>query len=249
MIKNDIKITVSHLSRNAYIYIRQSTEHQVRENIESQERQYELFDLALQYQWKEESILIIDDDQGTSASTSGQRDGFARLAADVALGKAGIIFGLDVSRLARNNRDWYQLLDLCSLTNTLIGDLDGVYDPSCFNDRLLLGLKGTISEAEVHVLKSRMLEGLYHKSQKGALRVRLPVGYQHDEDGKIKKEVGLELHSGRNRIVRRIFESLGYKVVRLDRVVFAGITKKDTPRGKWRMLNESEVNMLKRLPK
>lgn len=187
MIRNDVKITVLHLSRNAYIYIRQSTEHQVRENIESQQRQYELFDLALQYQWKEESIIIIDDDQGTSASTSGQRDGFAKLAANVALGKAGIIFGLDVSRLARNNRDWYQLLDLCSLTNTLIGDFDGIYDPSSFNDRLLLGLKGTISEAEVHVLKGRMLEGLYHKAQKGELRFRLPVGYQHDEDGKIIK--------------------------------------------------------------
>jgi DNA invertase Pin-like site-specific DNA recombinase len=127
MIRNDVKITVLHLSRNAYIYIRQSTEHQVRENIESQQRQYELFDLALQYQWKEKSIIIIDDDQGTSASTSGQRDGFAKLAANVALGKVGIIFGLDVSRLARNNRDWYQLLDFCSLTNTLIGDFDGIH--------------------------------------------------------------------------------------------------------------------------
>jgi DNA invertase Pin-like site-specific DNA recombinase len=206
MIKNDVKITVLHLSRNAYIYIRQSTEHQVRENIESQERQYELFDLALQYQWKEESIIIIDDDQGTSASTSGQRDGFAKLAAYVALGKAGIIFGLDVSRLARNNRDWYQLLDLCSLTNTLIGDFDGIYDPSCFNDRLLLGLKGTISEAEVHVLKGRMLEGLYHKAQKGELRFRLPVGYQHDEDGKIIKSQDEQVTHMIDLMFKKFFE-------------------------------------------
>jgi DNA invertase Pin-like site-specific DNA recombinase len=206
MTRNDVKITVLHLSRIAYIYIRQSTEHQVRENIESQERQYELFDLALQYQWKEESIIIIDDDQGTSASTSGQRDGFAKLAANVALGKAGIIFGLDVSRLARNNRDWYQLLDLCSLTNTLIGDFDGIYDPSCFNDRLLLGLKGTISEAEIHVLKGRMLEGLYHKAQKGELRFRLPVGYQHDEDGKIIKSQDEQVTHMIDLMFKKFFE-------------------------------------------
>lgn len=187
MKKNENKINSSHLNRNAYIYIRQSTEHQVRENIESQQRQYELVDLARQYQWNEESIIVIDDDLGKSGSSASTRTGFAKLVADVALGKAGIIFGLEVSRLARNNRDWYQLLDLCSLTTTLIADIDGVYDPSSFNDRLLLGLKGTMSEAELHMIKSRMLQGLYHKAQKGELRFKLPVGYQFDSEGKIIK--------------------------------------------------------------
>jgi DNA invertase Pin-like site-specific DNA recombinase len=185
--KSDEKITSSHLDRKAYIYIRQSTEHQVRQNIESQQRQYELVDLAKTYKWSEDSISVIDDDLGRSGSSTYGRSGFAKLVADVALKKAGIIFGIEVSRLARNNKDWYQLLDLCSLTATLIGDADGIYDPCCFNDRLLLGLKGTMSEAELYMIKSRMQQGLYHKAQKGELRFHLPAGYQFDLDGKIIK--------------------------------------------------------------
>ncbi len=187
--KNNVKITSSHLARNAYIYIRQSTEHQVRQNIESQQRQYELVHLAQQYNWSEDAITVIDDDLGCSGSSAAGRAGFAKLVADVALNKAGIILGIEVSRLARNNRDWYQLLDLCSLTETLIGDADGVYDPSSFNDRLLLGLKGTMSEAELHMIKSRMLQGLYHKAQKGELKFSLPAGYQFDHDDKIIKSL------------------------------------------------------------
>jgi DNA invertase Pin-like site-specific DNA recombinase/transposase len=185
--KSDNKIAPTHLNRNAYIYIRQSTEHQVQENIESQQRQYELVHLAKQYKWSEDSIVVIDDDLGRSASSTSGRTGFARLVADVALRKAGIILGIEVSRLARNNKDWYQLLDLCSLTETLIADADGVYNPSSFNDRLLLGLKGTMSEAELHMIKSRMHQGLYHKAQKGELRFHLPVGYEFDQDDKIIK--------------------------------------------------------------
>jgi len=187
--KNNSKISPSHLNRNAYIYIRQSTERQVRDNIESQQRQYELVDLAKQYKWNEDSIIVIDDDLGRSGSSTTGRTGFAKLVADVALKKAGIIFGLEVSRLARNNKDWYQLLDLCSLTATLIADTDGVYDPSSFNDRLLLGLKGTMSEAELYMIKSRMLQGLYHKAQKGELKFNLPVGYEFDPDDKIIKSL------------------------------------------------------------
>lgn len=185
--KNESKIAACHLSRKAYIYIRQSTDHQVRNHVESKERQYELVDLARKYLWDEESIIVVDDDQGTSAKSTVGRNGFARLVADVALGRVGIIFGIEVSRLARNNGDWYQLLDLCSLARTLIADMDGVYDPSCFNDRLLLGLKGTMSEAELHMLKSRMQQGLYHKARKGELQFHLPVGYQFDENGNISK--------------------------------------------------------------
>jgi DNA invertase Pin-like site-specific DNA recombinase len=204
--KNDSKINSSHLNRNAYIYIRQSTDHQVRENIESQQRQYELVNLAQQYKWHEDSIIVIDDDLGRSASSATGRTGFAKLVADVALKKAGIIFGLEVSRLARNNKDWYQLLDLCSLTDTLIADIDGIYIPSSFNDRLLLGLKGTMSEAELHMIKNRMLQGLYHKAQKGELRFKLPVGYQFDPDSKIIKSLDEQVTHIINLTFKKFFE-------------------------------------------
>jgi DNA invertase Pin-like site-specific DNA recombinase len=171
--KSHSKIMSEHLQRGAYIYIRQSTEHQVLENIESQERQYELVNLAQQYGWGEEAITVIDDDLGRSASSTAGRTGFAKLVADVALHKAGIIFGLEVSRLARNNKDWYQLLDLCSLTATLIADSEGVYDPASFNDRLLLGLKGTMSEAELHMIKSRA-PGALSQGPKGRTALQTP---------------------------------------------------------------------------
>ncbi len=204
--KNDTKIKPSHLKQNAYIYIRQSTEHQVRENIESKQRQYELVNIAQQYNWSPESIIVIDDDLGRSASSRTGRSGFAKLVADVALNKAGIIFGLEVSRLARNNSDWYQLLDLCSLTDTLIADTDGIYDPSSFNDRLLLGLKGTMSEAELHMLKSRMLQGLYHKAQKGELKFKLPVGCQFDDDDNIIKSLDEQVVHIIDLMFKKFFE-------------------------------------------
>jgi len=206
IMKNDSKIKPSHLNRNAYIYIRQSTERQVRNNIESKQRQYELVQLAQQYNWSNESIIVIDDDLGRSASSTTGRTGFAKLVADVALSKAGAIWGLEVSRLARNNRDWYQLLDLCSLTDTLIADTDGIYDPSSFNDRLLLGLKGTMSEAELHMLKSRMLQGLYHKAQKGELKFKLPVGYQFDDDNNIIKSLDEQVVHIIDLMFKKFFE-------------------------------------------
>ncbi len=181
------RIAPSHLGRGAYVYVRQSTEYQVHTHLQSQQRQYELADLAARYGWPRERVEVIDEDLGRSGSTTTGRTGFARLVAEVALGKAGIILGLEVSRLARNNRDWYQLLDLCSLTATLIGDADGVYDPSSYNDRLLLGLKGTMSEAELHVLKGRMLAGLQHKARQGRLRFHLPAGYELDAEGRTVK--------------------------------------------------------------
>lgn len=181
------RIATSHLARGAYVYVRQSTEYQVQNHQQSQQRQYELADVAVGYGWPRDKVEVIDDDLGRSGSTTAGRTGFARLVADVALGKAGIVLGLEVSRLARNNRDWYQLLDLCSLTATLIADADGVYDPASFNDRLLLGLKGTMSEAELHVLKGRMLAGLQHKARQGKLRFHLPSGYELDDEGRIVK--------------------------------------------------------------
>jgi DNA invertase Pin-like site-specific DNA recombinase len=204
--KSHNKIMSAHLQRGAYIYIRQSTEHQVLENIESQQRQYELANRAQQYGWGEDQIIVIDDDLGRSASSTAGRTGFAKLVADVALHKAGIIFGLEVSRLARNNRDWYQLLDLCSLSATLIADSEGVYDPASFNDRLLLGLKGTMSEAELHMIKSRMLQGLYHKAQKGELRFKLPIGFQFDDDGKIIKSLDEQITHMIDLTFKKFFE-------------------------------------------
>ena len=184
---NRSKIQTTHLQRKAYIYVRQSTQHQVRHHLESQERQYGLTDLARDFGYTEPDIVVIDEDLGVSASGSSKRSGFERLVSDVALGRAGIVLGLEVSRLARNNRDWYELLDLCAMKETLIADADGTYDPAAFNDRLLLGLKGTMSEAELHLIKGRMLAGMRHKAEKGELRFRLPAGYEFDDTGSITK--------------------------------------------------------------
>lgn len=143
------KISTAHLQRAAYVYIRQSTTHQVENNRESTQRQYALAERAVALGWHKQQLSVVDDDLGLSGASAAQRGGFARMTAEVALGHVGIILGLEVSRLARNNSDWYRLLDLCSMTDTLIGDADGVYNPARFNDRLLLGLKGTMSEVEL----------------------------------------------------------------------------------------------------
>ena len=184
---NRSKIDSSHHDRSAYVYVRQSTRHQVEHHLESQQRQYELKQRAADLGWRSDRVIVIDDDLGSSASGRTNRVGFERLVSYVALGRAGIVLGLEVSRLARNNRDWYGLLDLCAIKRTLIGDADGVYDPSAYNDRLLLGLKGTMSEAELHLIKGRMLAGLRHKAAKGKLKFMLPAGYDFDDAGLIEK--------------------------------------------------------------
>jgi len=170
------KIKPTHTHRAAVIYVRQSSPWQVEHNRESTERQYALVDRATDLGWHREQVTIIDEDLGLSGAGTVKRTGFARLAADVALAKVGIVFGLEVSRLARNNADWYRLLDLCGMTDTLIGDADGVYHPALFNDRLVLGLKGTMSEAELHILRARLDGGIRNKAARGALRRGLPVG-------------------------------------------------------------------------
>ena len=174
-----------HLEREANIYIRQSTLTQVREHLESLERQYELVERAKQLGWPLSRIVVVDEDLGRSGAESNTRQGFKSLVAAVGLGKVGIILGIEVSRLARNNTDWYQLLDLCALTDTLLADGDGIYHPGRFNDRLVLGLKGTMSEAELHVIRHRLTEGLMHKAAKGELRQGLPVGYVYNDDNKV----------------------------------------------------------------
>jgi DNA invertase Pin-like site-specific DNA recombinase len=174
--------SAAHLRRDAYIYVRQSTLAQTIRNTESLTRQYDLAGRARALGWAAHQIVVIDDDLGRSGASAQGREGFSDLVADVGLGKAGIVLSLECSRLARNNGDWYQLLDLCALTDTLIADSDGVYHPAGVNDRLLLGLKGTISEAELHLLRSRLNEGLRAKAARGELRLTLPAGLDYDDD-------------------------------------------------------------------
>jgi DNA invertase Pin-like site-specific DNA recombinase len=180
------KLTVSHLRRQAFVYVRQSTQAQLERNTESTTRQYALVERAIELGFTREQVVVIDEDLGISGSGLSDRSGFARLAAEVALGHAGLVLGLEVSRLARNNVDWYRLLDLCGVTDTLIGDADGLYHPGSFNDRLLLGLKGTMSEAELHVLRARLEGGIRSKAARGELRRGLPVGFVWgEEDGEV----------------------------------------------------------------
>jgi DNA invertase Pin-like site-specific DNA recombinase len=180
------KIKPSHIQRAAYVYIRQSTPGQVEHNRESTARQYALADRACQLGWTKQQVVVIDEDLGLSGSSTDKRSGFVRLTSDVALAGVGIVLGLEVSRLARNNADWYRLLELCGVTDTLIGDNDGVYHPALFNDRLLLGLKGTMSEAELHIIRARLDGGIRNKAARGELRRGLPVGFVWGErDGEV----------------------------------------------------------------
>jgi excisionase family DNA binding protein len=179
------KITDAHRRRRAVVYVRQSTLAQVERNTESAARQYGLCDRAVELGWPRDSVVVVDEDTGRSGSSAAGRLGFKELVADVGLGHVGVVLALEVSRLARSSADWHQLLDLCALTRTLIADADGVYSPADFNDRLLLGLKGTMSEAELHLIRARLDGGLRNKAQRGELRLALPVGLDRDEDGRI----------------------------------------------------------------
>jgi DNA invertase Pin-like site-specific DNA recombinase len=179
------KVTASHLRRAAYLYVRQSTVRQVFENSESTERQYALRRRAVNLGWTDAQVVVIDSDLGISGASSTDREGFQKLVAEVGLGRAGIVLGLEVSRLARNSTDWHRLLELCALADTLILDEDGIYDPSHFNDRLLLGLKGTMSEAELHMIRARLRGGLINKARRGELRCPLPIGFVHDADARV----------------------------------------------------------------
>ena len=179
------KVQPHHLERGAYLYIRQSSMRQVIENVESTKRQYALRGRATALGWRDDQIIVIDSDQGESGASASWRGGFQRLVTDVGMGHAGIVMGLEVSRLARNNADWHRLLEICALADTLILDEDGVYDPASFNDRLLLGLKGTMSEAELHVIKARLRGGILNKVRRGEYRCALPTGFVYDEAGNV----------------------------------------------------------------
>jgi DNA invertase Pin-like site-specific DNA recombinase len=183
--KESLKVQPHHLERSAYLYIRQSSMRQVLENVESAKRQYALRGRAIALGWRDEQIIVIDSDQGESGASAAWREGFQRLVSDVGMGRAGIVMGLEVSRLARNNADWQRLLEICALADTLILDEDGVYDPTSFNDRLLLGLKGTMSEAELHMIKARLRGGILNKVRRGEYHCTLPTGLIYDQSGNV----------------------------------------------------------------
>jgi len=185
MIEAAQKVSASHLKRNAYLYVRQSTPQQVLENAESTARQYALRQRAAALGWPAEQIVVIDSDLGQSGAFAADRDGFQKLVAEVSLGRAGLVMGLEVSRLARNCAEWHRLLELCAYSDTLILDEDGIYNPSQFNDRLLLGLKGTMSEAELHILHARMQGGLLNKARRGELAIPLPIGFLYDAASRV----------------------------------------------------------------
>ncbi|MBC8496376.1 MAG: recombinase family protein [Chloroflexi bacterium] len=199
---NGHKIHADHLGRQALIYIRQSSLTQVKENVGSKARQYDLVKRAQDLGWAKEQIAVIDQDQGRSGASAEGRDGFQQLVAEVGMGQAGAVFSLEASRLARSCIDWYRLLEICALTRTLVVDADGVYDPSQYNDRLLLGFKGTMSEAELHWLHSRLMGGRMKKAESGQLWLLLPTGLVYNE----AEEVILDSDEEVQQTIQLLFE-------------------------------------------
>src|SRR6266478_3642787 len=202
------KITEHHRSKTAYVYVRQSTLAQVRHHQESTERQYALREKAQELGWSEPAIRILDRDLGMSGAQTTGRDDFKTLVAEVSMGQVGAVFALEVSRLARSNLDWHRLLQLCALTETLVIDEDGCYDPADFNDGLLLGLKGAMAQAELHFLRARLLAGKINKAKKGELRFPLPVGFRYDEENRIILDPDEEVRSAVS-LVFRLFRETG----------------------------------------
>jgi DNA invertase Pin-like site-specific DNA recombinase len=197
------KVTASHLKRDAFLYVRQSTLHQVMQNTESTQRQYALQQRAVTLGWPMERVHVIDCDLGHSGASTVDREGFQQLVAEVSMGRVGVVLGLEVSRLARNSADWQRLLELCALTDTLILDEDGLYDCNDFNDRLLLGLKGTLSEAELHFLRARLRGGILSKARRGELASPLPIGFVYDESRRVRFDPDQQVQQS----IRLLFET------------------------------------------
>ncbi len=241
------KVTASHLKRDAYLYVRQSTLRQVFENTESTKRQYALRERAVALGWPIERVVVIDSDQGHSGASAVDREGFQRLVAEVGMGRAGIVLGLEVSRLARNSTDWHRLLEICALSGTLILDEDGVYDPCNFNDRLLLGLKGTMSEAELHVLRARLRGGILNKARRGELQSPLPVGLLYDARGKVVLDPDSQVQESIRRLFRT-FQRTGsarstVKDFRQSQLLFPRRVRKGPRKGElcWGLLDHWRV--------
>jgi DNA invertase Pin-like site-specific DNA recombinase len=248
------KIHPWHRERLAVVYVRQSTVQQVLQHQESTRLQYGLRSRAGELGWATDRVVVIDDDLAMSATTTEGRTGFQRLVAEVSLDHVGLILGVEMSRLARSNKDWHQLLEVCALFRTLLADLDGIYDPTLYNDRLLLGLKGTMSEAELHILKQRMYQGSLSKARRGDLQFALPVGYVWDAEGTIQFDPDEQVQAV-VRLLFRKFEELGtlggllrYLV---EHQIQLGIRVREGP-GKgaliWRRPNRATVQMLLKHP-
>jgi DNA invertase Pin-like site-specific DNA recombinase len=216
------KITLQHQSKPAYVYVRQSTPGQVLHHRESTERQYALREKALALGWPSTAIRTLDRDLGQSGAQMAGREDFKTLVADVSMGQVGAVFALEVSRLARSNLDWHRLLELCALTHTLVIDADGCYDPGDFNDGLLLGLKGTMAQAELHFLRGRLQGGKLNKAKKGELRFPLPVGFCYDDEGRIVQDLDAEVR-GAVQMVFRLFEETGSAYAVVQRFAQAGL--------------------------
>jgi DNA invertase Pin-like site-specific DNA recombinase len=206
--RGNLKIRPDHLDRQAFVYVRQSTLFQVREHTASTARQYDLVQRAQDLGWSKASIAVVDQDQGRSGASAADRDGFQFLIAQVGLGRAGAVLSLEASRLARSCTDWYRLLEICALTDTLVIDEDGVYDPSQYADRLLLGILGTMSEAELHWLRNRLLGGKLARAEQGELRMRPPVGLVFDAAHRLALDPDEEVQQA-VRLVFTVFEQTG----------------------------------------
>lgn len=241
------KIQNHHISKPAYVYLRQSTMGQVRFNQESTERQYRLQNKALQMGWPQSAIKILDGDLGISGTQANNRKDFKTLVADVSMGEVGAVFVLEASRLSRTCSDWHKLLELCALTDTLIIDEDGCYSPTDFNDQLLLGLKGTMSQAELHFIRARLEGGKINKARKGELMLHLPVGFCYDEEGQTRLDDDEQVRSA-IRLLFKVFKEKGsaYGVtqhfarhkIQFPKRVYGGIRNGQLV---WKVLTESRV--------
>ena len=241
------KVTAAHLSRRALLYVRQSSLKQVIHNTESAIRQYDLRGKAVALGWDASQVTVIDIDQGQSGSSAADREGFQQLVAEVSLGRAGIVLGLECSRLARNNADWHQLLEICAMTGTLICDEDGLYDPRNFNDRLLLGMKGQMSEAELHFIRARLRGGILSKARRGELIMPLPIGLVYDAAGHVILDPDTAIQ-GALRHLLATFEAAGSATAVVKAFRAAGLTfpwrhRKGPRKGEtdWQPLRHSTV--------
>ena len=241
------KVTPHHLKRAALLYVRQSTMRQVFENTESTKRQYALQDRAVALGWPREEIIVIDGDLGHTATAAGDREGFERVVTEVGMGRVGIVLGLEVSRLARNSSDWHRLLEICALADTLILDEDGVYNPKEFNDRLLLGLKGQMSEAEIYVMKARLHGGILSKALRGELQVPLPTGLVYDTQQRVQLDPDKQVQESFTFLFAT-FDRTGsatatMKAFRKNELLFPRRVRKGPQKGEliWEPLNHQRV--------
>jgi len=248
------KIQGNHRDRLAVVYVRQSTLKQVKEHQESGRLQYALRERAVELGWSPRRVLVIDEDQGRSGKYVEGRSGFQRLVAEVGLNHVGLVLGIEISRLARSNSDWYHLLDMCGLYQMLIGDVDGIYDPRNYNDRLLLGLKGTMSEAELHILKQRLDAGKWGKARRGELGMPVPMGYVRRPSGEVVKDPDEQAQAvvelvfaafARYRTVNRVLRYLLDEQVEFPRRVSSGADKGSL---RWSRASRSTLNTMLKHP-